>query len=95
MLLLPRFCHCPFRAQQVMIEFANGFDGLLQFLVISEPAAHFLEPLTAHTDLTRTMARIRHRQHEDLVAFATCAFLASRAVPDDALQKRAAQQPRR
>jgi hypothetical protein len=30
----------PFRAQQVMIE----LDGFLQFLVIGEPAPHFLNP---------------------------------------------------
>jgi hypothetical protein len=76
----------PVRAQQVMIELADGFDSLLHFLVIGEPAAHFLDPLTAHADLTRTVARIRHRQHEDLVVFPTRAFWASRAVSGDALQ---------
>jgi hypothetical protein len=46
-----------------------------KLLAIGEPAAYFLNPLAAHADLTRTVARIRHRQHEDLVAFATRAFL--------------------
>src|SRR6266851_683682 len=91
MLLLPRFWRSPFRAQQVMIEFTNGFDLLLQFPVIGEPAAHFLNPLTAHAELTCTSARIGHRQHEDLVAFAACALRTTRAVPDGPLQQRAAQ----
>jgi hypothetical protein len=32
-----RFCRCSFPAQHVMIEFADGLDGLLQLLVIGEP----------------------------------------------------------
>jgi hypothetical protein len=67
-------------------------DRLPQFLIIGEPAAHFLDRLTAHADLTRASARIGHRQHEDLVAVATRAFPASCAVPDRVLQQRAAQQ---
>src|SRR5579871_1156510 len=92
MLLLPLFGRGPLWAQQVMIEFANGLDRLLQFLVIGKPAAHFLNPLAAHADLTRASAGIGHRQHEDLVAFAARAFRASRAVTDRALQQRSAQQ---
>src|SRR5215472_1406304 len=93
MLLLPPSWRSPLRAQQVMIEFANGFDLPLQVLVIGEPAAHFLNPLAAHAELTRTVrARIAHRQHEDTVAFATRAFRAIFAVSDCALQQRAAQQ---
>jgi hypothetical protein len=46
-----------------------------KLLAIGEPAAYFLNPLAAHADLTRTVARIHHRQREDLVAFATRAFL--------------------
>jgi len=72
-----------------MIEFANGFDRLLQFLVIGEPAAHFGNPLTAHAELPRASARIGHRQHKNLVAFAARAFGASRAAPDGALRQRA------
>jgi hypothetical protein len=77
MLPLSRLWRSPFGAQQVMIEFANSFDGFLQFLIIGEPAAHFLNPLTAHTDLTRASARIGHSQHEDLVPFTARAFRAS------------------
>src|SRR5262245_37259108 len=62
-----------------MIEFANGFDGVLQLLIIGEPAAHFLNPLTAHAELTRTSARIGHRQTKDLMHFAARAFRTSRA----------------
>jgi hypothetical protein len=65
-----------------MIEFANGFDGLLQFLVIGEPAAHFLNALATHAELTCASARIGHRQHENLVAFAARTFRAARGVPD-------------
>jgi hypothetical protein len=32
-----RFCRCSFPAQHVMIDFADGLDGLLQLLVIGEP----------------------------------------------------------
>ena len=46
MLLLPRLRHNSLRAQQVMVEFANGFDLLLQVLIIGEPAAHFLKSRT-------------------------------------------------
>src|SRR5258707_8743609 len=75
-----------------MVEFADGLDRRLEFLVIAEPAAHLGNPLAADAELTCTAARIRHRQHENLVAFAARAFRAPLAVPDGALQQRAAQQ---
>src|SRR5215467_10949634 len=91
MLLLPPSWRSPFRAQQIVIEFANGFDLLLQVLVIGEPAAHFLNPLAAHAELTRTSARVAHRQNENSVAFAARAFRTAHAVPDGALQQRPSQ----
>ncbi len=69
-----------------MIEFANGLDRRLQLLVIVKPAADFGNPLAAHAELTRAVARIRHCQHENLVAFAARAFRAVFGVPDCALQ---------
>jgi hypothetical protein len=54
-------------------------------------APHFLNPLTTDADLTRASARMPDREHEAPVAFATHTFLASCAVPDGALQPRAAQ----
>jgi hypothetical protein len=54
--------------------------------------AHLGNPLAAHAELTRAVARIRHRQHKNLVAFAARAFRAVFGVPHCALQQRAAQQ---
>jgi hypothetical protein len=73
-----------------MIEFADGLDRLLEFLIIGQPAAHLGNPLAAHAELTRAVARIRHGQHENVVAFTAriwgslwyaglCAPIASRA----------------
>jgi hypothetical protein len=47
---------------------ANGFEELLQFLVIGQPAAQFLNPRVADADLTRASARIRHlrKQHQQV-----------------------------
>src|SRR5215470_11204750 len=75
-----------------MIEFANGLDRLPQLLIIDEPAADLVNPLAAHADLTRAVARIRYRQHENLVAFAARAFRTVFRVSDCPLQQRAAQQ---
>ena len=74
-----------------MIEFANDFDLLLQVLVIGDPAAHFLNPFAAHAELTRTAARIAHRQDEDTVALTARACRAIFGVSDCALQQSAAQ----
>jgi hypothetical protein len=42
--------------QQLVIEFADGLDRLLQFLIIFKPAANLGDPLTTHTELLRTPA---------------------------------------
>jgi hypothetical protein len=59
-----------------MIEFANGLDRLLQFLIIAQPAAYLSNPLATHAELTRTSARIGHRQNENVMPFAARAFRA-------------------
>jgi endonuclease V-like protein UPF0215 family len=45
---------------------ANGFEELLQFLAIGQPAAHSFNPRMADADLTRASARVRHlrKQHQ-------------------------------
>jgi hypothetical protein len=57
-----------------------------------EPLAHLGNPLAAHTDLTHTLTRIGHCQHENVVTFAARAFRAIFGVPHCAFQQRAAQQ---
>src|SRR3984957_17922903 len=75
-----------------MIEFTNGLDRRLQFLIIAQPATPLGTPLAPHAELTRAPARISHRQHENLVAFAPRAFRTVFGVSDCALQQRATQQ---
>src|ERR1700751_4619774 len=79
------------RAQQRMIEFADGFDYLLQRLVIGKPAANFGNPLAPYAELPRAAACIAHRQNENLVPLATGTLGAAAAVEDGALQERTAQ----
>src|SRR5580658_3584337 len=92
MRLPPRLRCSPFRAQLILIEFANRLDRCLQFLIIAQPAANFGNPFATHAELTRAAARISHRQHENLVAFAARAFRTVFGVLDCALQQRATQQ---
>ena len=80
------------RAQQIVIEFANGLDRLLQFLIIAQPPADLGNPLAPHADLTRASARIGHRQNKHLMSFASRAFRTVLGVPDCAFQQRATQQ---
>lgn len=75
-----------------MIELADVFNHLLQLLIIVEPAANLGNPLATHAELLRASAGICHGQNEHLVPFATRAFRATFAVPNSALQQRAAQQ---
>src|ERR1700704_4218336 len=81
-----------FRAQHIMIEFANGLDRLLQFLIIAQPAADLGNPLAPHAELTRALSRIGYRQHENPMAFAARAFRTVFGVSNCALQQRATQQ---
>src|ERR1700716_1305844 len=92
MLLSPGLRCGPFRAQQIMIELADGLDTLLQLLIIAQPAAHLGNPLAAHTELTRASSRVGHCQDKHVMPFAARAFRASFGVSDRALQQRAAQQ---
>src|SRR6266702_2817550 len=80
------------RAQQIMIEFANDLDRLLQLLIVVQPAANFVDALATHAELARAPARIGDRQNKYLVPFATRAFRAIFGVSDRALQQRATQQ---
>src|ERR1700686_4268535 len=90
---LPPPLRCsPFRTQQIMIELANRLDRLLQLLIIAQPAPHLGNPLTAHTELTRTSSRIGHRQNKHLMPFAARAFRAVFGVSDSAIQQRSPQQ---
>jgi hypothetical protein len=75
-----------------MIEFANSLDRFLQFPIIAQPATDLGNPLAPYAELPRPLPRIGHRQHENMVAFATCAFRTMLGVPDRALQQRATQQ---
>ena len=76
--------------QQLMIEFADVLDRLLQFLIIFKPAANLGDPLTTHTELLRTPAGVCHSQNEHLVPFAARALRTAFGVPNGALQQRAA-----
>ena len=75
-----------------MIEFTNGLDRLLQLLIIGEGAANLGDALAPHAELPRASTGVGHRQNEDVMALAARAFWAALAVPDGALQQRAAQQ---
>src|SRR5882672_10434963 len=92
MLFPPHLRRGPFRAQQIMIEFANGLDRLLQLLIVVQPTAHFGNALAAHAELTHASAPIAHRQDMHLVPLAARAFRAIFGVPDRTLQQGAAQQ---
>src|SRR4029453_4009470 len=91
MFFAPGFCRI--RAQQVMIEFTNGLDRLLQLLITGQRAANRGNALAPHAELARASTGIGHRQNEDVMAFAARAFWAALGMPDGALQQRAAQQP--
>src|SRR6266705_4681645 len=62
------------RPQQVVIEFADRLDRLLQFLVIVQPAAYLHDALATHTELPCPSTRIAHRQNEHFVPFAARAL---------------------
>ena len=75
-----------------MIELADVLDRLLQLLIIIEPTANLGDPFTTYAELLRPPARIRHRQHKDMVPFTARAFGTILGMPDGALQQRTAQQ---
>jgi hypothetical protein len=74
-----------------MIELANGLDRSLQLLIIVQPAANLSNPFATHADLPGASTPIAHSQHEYVVSFAAGAFRIALAVPDGALQQRAAR----
>src|SRR5437868_12289323 len=80
------------RAQQIVIELANGLHRLLQFLIIGEPAANLDDPLATHAELPRAAAHTGHRQYEHSVPFTAGAFRTVFGMSDRALQQRATQQ---
>jgi hypothetical protein len=51
------------RAQQMMVELADDLDGVLQFLVIAEPAAHLRNLLTAQAELAGASTGIADGQN--------------------------------
>ena len=61
-------------------------------LAAQQTAGLFGNPLATHTELTRTPARIGHRQNKHVMPLAACALRAIFGVPDRAFQQRAAQQ---
>ena len=80
------------RAQQLMIEFANGFESLLEPLIIAQPAPHLGNSFAAQAELARAPARIAHGENRERMTFAARAFRASPGmVADGPLQQRAAQ----
>jgi hypothetical protein len=81
----PAFRCRTFRAQQVMIEFTNRLDRLLQRLIVTQPTADLGNPLAPHAELTRTLSRIGHRQYKNLMALTARAFRAIFRVSDGAL----------
>src|SRR5208283_5388326 len=80
------------RTQQFVIELANRLDGLLELLIVRQPATHHLNHLAAQAELPRAPARIAHRQHRQGVTLAAGAFgAAASVVADGPLQQRSAQ----
>ena len=74
-----------------MIELADGFDRLLQLMVIVQPLPYLGDPLRTHADLSRTPSGIAHRQHRDRMTFAARAFRAATGMTNDSIQQRAPQ----
>ena len=70
-------------AQQLLIEFADCLDLVLESLIVAQPATHFWHLLTAQTDLTGACTRIAHGEDPERMAFAASAFSASRAMAAD------------
>src|ERR1700758_97794 len=87
----PRTPSMRLRTQQLMIEFADVLDRLLQPLIIVEPAPNLSDALATHAELLHAAPAIAHRQHEHPVSLAARAFRAVFGVPDGALQQRAAK----
>src|SRR6266436_675292 len=80
------------RAQQLMIDFANGFESLLEPLIIAQPAPHLGNSFAAQAELARAPARIAHGENRERVPFAARAFRAAPGmVADGPGQQRAAQ----
>src|SRR5262249_40707370 len=55
----------PLGSQQLVIELADRFDGLLEPLIVVQPAANLGDALTPHAQLTGAAAGIPHRQHRN------------------------------
>src|SRR6266853_3653554 len=80
------------RTQKLVVDFANGLDRLLQFLIILQPAAHFGNALAAQAELLCVPTRVAHGEDRQLVPFAARAFrAASCMIADRTLQQRATQ----
>jgi len=90
--LPPGFRRSRIWAQQLVIELANLFDRVLQFLIITQPSLNLGNSLPTHAELLSASAPVAYRQHWDCVAFASLALRAATLVADDAVQQCAAQQ---
>src|ERR1700739_1629474 len=79
------------RTQQLMIEFADVLDRLLQPLIIVEPAPNLSDALATHAALLHPPPDTADRQHTPPVPPAARPFREVFGVPDGALQQRAAK----
>src|SRR6266545_4429875 len=80
------------RTQQLVIEFADRLDRLLQLVIIVEPTANLANPLAAHAELAGAPAGIADGENKDAVPFAARALRTSLGMADRPLQQRATHQ---
>ena len=61
--LPPGFRRSRIWAQQLVIELANLFDRVLQFLIITQPSLNLGNSLPTHAELLSASAPVAYRQH--------------------------------
>ena len=66
-----------------MIELANRLQSLPELLVVVQPVAHFGRLFGPQADLTRAIAGIGDRQHQQTVTLTASALLAIGLMPED------------
>jgi hypothetical protein len=76
----------PIHAQQLLIQFADGFESFLHLAVALQSLAYLGDLVGAQAELTRFGAGIVDIEHPERVAFAAGALGAAGGVMNGALQ---------
>jgi hypothetical protein len=80
-----------FEAEQLLVQFADFFDGCFEPLIILQGSLHLSNLLSAQTDVADAAAGITDSENRDRVSLTALALGAALTMSDDPFEQRAAQ----